>query len=105
MRLFVKDIMCSASGDTFALTLSKVSAPGYMQGHQISRKIGIDFVTIAIREVSNLQVGRFWGVYSQPDSHTSPATRKGLLPKGGIFSHLKIALAKFALCVRCCNCG
>ena len=70
---------------------------GYMKGHQISRKIGIDFITIALREVSNLQVGRFWGVYSQPDSHTSPATRKDLLPTGGFFAHLKMSIGEVCI--------
>lgn len=32
MRLFVKDIMCSASGDTSTLTLSKVPARGIWKG-------------------------------------------------------------------------
>lgn len=63
-----------------------------MKGHLISRKIGIDFVTIAINEVSNLQFGGYWGVYSQPDSHTSPATRKALLPTEGFFAHLKMSI-------------
>lgn len=64
MRLFVKDIMCAGVGRYVCSEFVQGPCAGYMKRHQISRKIGIDFVTIAIREVSNFQVGRFWGVYS-----------------------------------------
>lgn len=99
------DLSAPSSGNKIAPTLSKVSARGDTEGPQISRKISIDFVTLAISKVSNLQVGRHWSVYSQPDSPKLSNEKRPASHRRNFLHIPRQALTNFALCLRRCSCG